>query len=43
MLLGPRSVAGSHRVVLCIAQLPADGLGPVRVAREADVVWTSGL
>ena len=36
MLLGPRSIAVSHRVVLCIAQFPGGSVGPVRVVRETD-------
>src|SRR5215831_20484995 len=36
MLLGPRSIAVSHRVVLCIAQFPGDSVGPVRVVRETE-------
>src|SRR5215469_17721132 len=34
MLLGPRSIAVSHRVVLCIGQFPGGSVGPVRVVRE---------
>ncbi len=34
MVLGPRSIAVSHRVVLCIAQFPGGRLGAVRVVRE---------
>src|SRR5215471_21722479 len=36
MLLGPRSIAVSHPVVLCIAQFPGGSLGPVRVVRETE-------
>ena len=36
MLLGPRSIAVSHRVVLCIAQFPGGSVGPVRVVRETE-------
>ena len=36
MLLGPRSIAVSHRVVLCIAQFPGGNVGPVRVVRETE-------
>ena len=36
MLLGPRSIAVSHRVVLCIAQFPGGSHGPVRVVRETE-------
>src|SRR5215831_16516342 len=36
MLLGPRSIAVSHRVVLCIAQFPGGSIGPVRVVRETE-------
>src|SRR5215472_14882955 len=36
MLLGPRNIAVSHRVVLCIAQFPGGSVGPVRVARETE-------
>ena len=34
MLLGPRSIAVSHRVVLCIARFPGGSIGAVRVVRE---------
>src|SRR5215469_1988141 len=34
MLLGPRSIAVSHQVVLCIAQFLGGSVGPVRVVRE---------
>ena len=36
MLLGPRSIAVSHRVVLCIAQFPGCSFGPVRPVRETE-------
>src|SRR5215472_15933948 len=36
MLLGPRSIAVSHRVVLCIAQFPGGSVGPVRVVGETE-------
>jgi hypothetical protein len=36
MLLGPRSIAVSHRVVLCIAQFPGGSVGPVRVVQETE-------
>ena len=36
MPLGPRSIAVSHRVVLCVAQFPGDSVGPVRVVRETE-------
>jgi hypothetical protein len=36
MLLGPRSIAVSHRVVLCFAQSPDGSPGPVRVVRETE-------
>jgi hypothetical protein len=38
MLLGPRGIAVSHRVVLCIAQFPGASVGPVRVLREQNLV-----
>src|SRR5215470_15074390 len=36
MLLGPRSIAVSHRVVLCIAQFPGGSVGPVRIVGETE-------
>src|SRR5215469_5418090 len=41
MLLGPRSIAVSHRVVLCIAQFCGGSVGAVRVVRqlEACFLW----
>ena len=36
MLLGPRSIAVSHRVVLCIAQFPGGSVGPVRMVGETE-------
>src|SRR5215471_13561129 len=36
MPLGPRSIAVSHRVVLCIAQFPGGSVGAVRVVRETE-------
>ena len=39
MLLGPRSIAVSHRVVLCIAQFPAGSVGPVRVVQETEACF----
>jgi hypothetical protein len=36
MLLGPRSIAVSHRVVLCIAQFPDGSVGAVRVVWETE-------
>jgi hypothetical protein len=36
MRLGPRSIAVSHRVVLCIAQFPGGSVGSVRVVPETE-------
>ena len=38
MLLGPRSIAVSHRVVLCIAQFPGGSVGPVRMVGKQKLV-----
>src|SRR5215467_6096698 len=39
MLLGPRSIAVSLRVVLCIAQFPGGSVGPVRMVGETEACF----
>jgi ABC-type antimicrobial peptide transport system permease subunit len=43
MLLGPRSIAVSHRVVLCIAQFPASSVGPDALLYEVKATDTCVL